>query len=393
MKLYHRLSGVILLLLILFTQIPFRSALPSPPPLPLQTSLQSESEQDRLEREFQQIQRSQIETYLDRKLLDSYAQRRAAWQRDFSGIQAYERSIAPWRQELIEFLGGFPYTPAPLDPREDRIRTTPTHSAWRVRIRAFENVEVYGILLTPDPARFPGKRPALLCLHGMLSTPELVCGIVEREDYHKRFGLQAVERGYVVFAPLMINNAPRREWLDRKGIMIGQRIQSLEQFKMLRAVDYLSGRSDVAADRIGVYGISWGGRTAMYSAAIDPRIACCVISGHFMESTRKMVFPREPESYSTYIQAGHAYAFFPGQATRFADADVVSLICPRPVHIEQGRLDRVSTWREAQQEFAIVRDYYSRLGIADRASFEIFEGGHYVAGLQSFEFFDRWLRP
>ncbi|MCA9092629.1 MAG: dienelactone hydrolase family protein, partial [Planctomycetaceae bacterium] len=218
-------------------------------------------------------------------------------------------------------------------------------------------------------------------------------GIVDGEDYHRRFGLQAAQRGYVVFAPLMINTPQRREWLDRKGIMIAQRLQALEQFKMLRAVDYLSQRKDVAADRIGAYGISWGGRTAMYAAAIDPRIACCVISGHFMESTRKMVLPHEPESYSTYIEAGHAYAFFPGQATQFSDADVVSLICPRPVHIEQGRLDRVSTWREAQNEFQIVQDYYSQLGIADRATFEIFEGGHFVAARQSFEILSLHLRP
>jgi len=355
--------------------------------------LYADPEQDRLEREFQQIQRSQIETYLDLRLRESYAERKSNWSRDFSSIESYERSIAPRRQAFIEYLGGFPYQPAPLVPREQLISRSPTHTSWRVRIPAFDGVEVYGILLVPDVSLHPGKRPALICLHGMLSTPELVCGIVEREDYHRRFGLQAVERGYVVFAPLMINTPQRREWLDRKGIMIDQRLQALEQYKMLRAVDYLSQREDVAADRIGVYGISWGGRTAMYAAAIDRRIACCVISGHFMESTRKMVLPHEPESYSTYIEAGHAYAFFPGQATQFSDADVVSLICPRPVHIEQGRLDRVSTWREAQNEFQVVQDYYSQLGIADRTTFEIFEGGHFVAGQQSFEVLFQHLRP
>ncbi|MCA9096741.1 MAG: dienelactone hydrolase family protein, partial [Planctomycetaceae bacterium] len=270
------------------------------------TPLYADPEQDRLEREFQQIQRSQIETYLDLRLRESYAERKSNWSRDFSSIENYERSIAPRRQAFIEYLGGFPYKPAPLVPREQIISRSPTHTSWRVRIPAFDGVEVYGILLVPDVSLYPGKRPSLLCLHGMLSTPERVCGIVDGEDYHRRFGLQAVQRGYVVFAPLMINTPQRREWLDRKGIMIAQRLQALEQFKMLRAVDYLSQREDVAADRIGAYGISWGGRTAMYAAAIDPRIACCVISGHFMESTRKMVLPHEPESYSTYIEAGHA---------------------------------------------------------------------------------------
>ncbi|MFO1023335.1 MAG: dienelactone hydrolase family protein [Planctomycetales bacterium] len=225
--------------------------------------------QDQLEREFQQIQRSQIETYLDRELQKSYGQRHAEWKRDFASIPAYLKSIEPWRKRFVEYLGGMPYQGARLDPREDLIWEKESHRAYRVRFRAFEDVEVYGILLTPR--KFEGKRPALICVHGMLGTPELVCGIVDKTDYHRRFGLQAVERGYVVFAPLNINTAFRREWLDRKGIMLGQRLQGLEQYKYLRMVDYLASRSDVTAERIGIYGISWGGRTAMYAAAIDQR--------------------------------------------------------------------------------------------------------------------------
>ncbi|MCA9094241.1 MAG: hypothetical protein KDA68_12185, partial [Planctomycetaceae bacterium] len=141
--------------------------------------LYADPEQDRLEREFQQIQRSQIETYLDLRLRESYAERKSNWSRDFSSIENYERSIASRRQDFIEYLGGFPYKPAPLVPREQIISRSPTHTSWRVRIPAFDGVEVYGILLVPDVSLYPGKRPSLLCLHGMLSTPERVCGIVD----------------------------------------------------------------------------------------------------------------------------------------------------------------------------------------------------------------------
>lgn len=353
--------------------------------------VRADAKQDQQEREAQQIQRSQIETYLDRRLGKSYAERHTVWKRDFSSLPAYLKSIEPWREKFVDYLGGMPYRPARLDPQEELIWEKESHRAYRVRFRAFEEVEVYGILLVPK--KFEGKRPALICVHGMLGTPELVCGIVDRTDYHRRFGLQAVEKGYVVFAPLNINTAFRREWLDRKGIMVGERLQGLEQFKYLRLVDYLTSRVEIAADRIGIYGISWGGRTAMYAAALDQRLAACVISGHFMESTRKMVQPHEPESYSTYIEAGHGYAFFPKQATEFADADVVSLICPRAVHIEQGKTDRVSTVKEAREEFQIVQEYYRKLGVADRATFEVFEGDHFVAGQQAFEILGTHLKP
>lgn len=374
---FPRISTPLLVSLILSVVTPFVRA--------------AEDPQETLERLFQQQQRSQIETYLDQQLLQSYDVRSRLWRRDLTSIPAYLKSIAPWREKFADYLGGMHYTPARLDPHEELIWDRPTHQAWRVRFRAFDEVEVYGVLLIPK--QFQGPRPALICVHGMAGTPELVCGIVPRTDYHRRFGLQAVERGYVVFAPLNINSASRREWLDRKAIMLGERLQGLEQFKHRRIVDYLTQRPEVAADRIGIYGISWGGRTAMYAAALDQRLAACVISGHFMESTRKMVWPHEPESYSTYIEAGHGYAFFPRQATEFADADVVSLICPRVVHIEQGRFDRVSTWPEAQAEFTKVQGLYQQLGIADRATFEIFEGEHFVAGLQAFEVLAKWLKP
>src|SRR5215217_746116 len=100
----------------------------------------------------------------------------------------------------------------------------------------------------------------------MGGTPEAACGLTEKPDYHNRFGLQAVERGYLVFAPLDINSQVKRRWLDRKALLVGQRLQALEQFKVSRLVDYLSSRRDVDPKRIAPYGISWGGRTAMYLA-------------------------------------------------------------------------------------------------------------------------------
>lgn len=103
---------------------------------------------------------------------------------------------------------------------------------------------------------------------------------------------------------------------------------------------YLSSRRDVDPKRIGSYGISWGGRTSMYLGALDPRVAACAISGHFTDFVPKMVRP-DP-NYGTYIQSPESYAFFPGHFRLFNDADVVSLICPRPVFIEQGSKDRVA---------------------------------------------------
>lgn len=175
-----------------------------------------------------------------------------------------------------------------------------------------------------------------------------------------------------------------RSYLDRKAKMVGQGLQALEQFKIQRVVDYLQQRRDVDGQRIGIYGISWGGRTAMNAAALDRQLAACVISGHFMDSTPKMV--TESPHYTAYIQVAEDYAFFERHALWFSDADICSLICPRPLFIEQGRQDRVAYWEMAQKAFLPVQEYYRKLGHADRSVFHIFEGGHIAHGEEAIRF-------
>jgi len=216
-----------------------------------------------------------------------------------------------------------------------------------------------------------------------------VCGLAEKEDYHQRFGARLAEHGFVVFAPLDINTAKGRSTLDRKAKMIGQRLQGLEQFKIKRVVDYLQQRPKVDAGRIACYGISWGGRTSMNAAALDPRIAACVISGHFMDSTPKMVTPSP--HYTAYIQVVEDYAFFERHFLLFSDADICSLICPRPLFIEQGRKDRVAYYPMAQKAFRPVQEYYRKLKVGGRAVFHVFEGEHVVHGDEAIRFLTKHL--
>src|SRR5262245_4103734 len=80
--------------------------------------------QDDLETRYQEEQRAQLEAYFDRRLEASYGERAAAWQRDFSSVEAYEKSIAPWRKRFAEYLGGMKYNLARRAVREELIRET-----------------------------------------------------------------------------------------------------------------------------------------------------------------------------------------------------------------------------------------------------------------------------
>jgi dienelactone hydrolase len=354
---------------------------PTAEPEPLQfTKAQIMAQHDVIEK--------QINAYFDRLIRESPTVRAAAWKRDFSSVEAYEKSVSPWRTRLATWLGGMDYSPAELKPREETLGATKAFTATRVWFTAFDDVQVYGILLLPKgEAR---KRPAIIAVHGMAGSPEKVCGLSEKQDYHLRFGARLAEHGFVVFAPLDINTLQGRSYLDRKAKMIGQRLQGLEQYKIRRVVDYLQTRPDVDGHRIGIDGISWGGRTAMNAAALDPRLAACVISGHFMDSTPKMV--TESPHYTAYIQVAEDYAFFEKHALLFSDADICSLICPRPLFIEQGRKDRVAYWEMAQKAFLPVQECYQKLRVGDRAVFHIFEGEHVAHGEAATAFLEKELR-
>ncbi len=336
----------------------------------------------------QQAQYQELDRYFDRQVNEADRQRARSWQRNFSSIEDYEKSVEPWRAKLFEMLGGNSYSNSPLRPQEQLIAEFPTHKAYRVWFTAFDEVRTYGILLVPQGR---GPFPALICIHGMAGTPEAVCGLTTKADYHNRFGLQAAQRGFLVFAPLDMNSPAKRKWLDKKAILVGQRLQALEQFKLFRLLDYLAARSDVDAKRIGAYGISWGGRTVMNLAALDRRVAACAISGHFNDLIPKML-ASSPHS-TAYIDTPEDYAFFNNQFRLFDDADVASLICPRPVFIEQGRKDTVAYWEASERAFRPVKEIYEKLGIGERAVYSIFEGPHEVHGVEAFAFFDRWLKP
>ena len=333
-------------------------------------------------------QYSQLERYLDRRIAESEAARPSKWKRDFSSLERYLASVEPHRKRFIDLMGGFPAEKTPLSPRREPVGSNALYRSERVWLEALPGVHVYGMLLTPSR---PGRRPALICQHGMGGSPAMTAGVSERDDYMRRFGAQAAERGYVVFAPYIVNDQAQRSRLHRKAISVGTTLQILEQWKMARVLDLLESLPEVDPSRIGMYGISWGGRTTLYQAAIDTRLAAAAVSGYFNQTTKKQF---EPSPYSTaYIDTPEEYAFFPSFITEFSDADLASLVAPRPLFIESGTLDTAAYFKDGFIEFTQARDIYRRLRFGDRIEFGLFRGLHLIHGRQAFEFLDRWLKP
>ena len=104
-------------------------------------------------------------------------------------------------------------------------------------------------------------------------------------------------------------------------------------------------------------------------------------SAYFNERTRKL--NTESEHYRAYVTTDEQHQYYLGQLLEFSDADLGSLICPRPLFIEQGTQDRAVYYKEAEVEFQRLHAHYAQLGLAERCVWGLFEGKHEIHGKQA----------
>jgi len=354
------------------------------------------------------------DAWLEAENRRAYAARGARWNRDFSSPEAYTRSVALNREHLRAMIGGWPWPRGPLHARLERFAATPTYTADRVFFISFADVEVDAILLRPKGR---GPVPAVLAQHGVNHAPEQICGFTAPGDWYpyNRIGLRLVEHGYVVIAPRMVGgfgenkfSLPAVPWLrgksqgraqnqiHRKAVLIGQTIKGLEYYTLSRAIDYLETLPEVRKDRIGMYGLSRGGRAALWLGALDQRLQAVISSCWFNDRFNKFLV-RDPR-YTALIDHDSEFQFLPGLFCEFADSDIASLICPRAFFVEDGKQDGAVYWEDALREFAAVEAIYERLGIKEKCGILIHEGAHETeprektTDIQAVLFLDRWLK-
>ena len=70
---------------------------------------------------------------------------------------------------------------------------------------------------------------------------------------------------------------------DRYGDEVFSTLGAAERFDLIAAVDYLESRPDVDPERIGVYGASLGGATAILGAGLDERLRAVAAEGAFSD--------------------------------------------------------------------------------------------------------------
>ena len=186
------------------------------------------------------------------------------------------------------------------------------------------------------------------------------------------FGPALAERGLAVLAPDAITFEDRRDllagiepndgdWLQHYNAM-GYRLVNgdLLMRKALddaqRALSVLLDEVRIDPKRVGLSGHSYGGTTAMYLAAVDPRCQFACISGALCSFAAR-------QKNRTGISM---FELVPGIAKQFGVQDIVRAIGPRDVLIVSGTNDPYSIDAD---------DVATRAGIKGISQMRV-EGGH-----------------
>ncbi|MGE3805826.1 MAG: dienelactone hydrolase family protein [Gemmataceae bacterium] len=305
-------------------------------------------------------------------------------------LAPFEKNVEPLRNYFYEdVIGKLPAPTLPLSPRTRLAYDTPKWRGYEVVLDVYPDVFAYGILLVPKDLKDGEKRPVVVCQHGLEGRPQDVVNPKEKTRAYNSFGAQLANRGYIVYAPQNpYIGQDKFRVLQRKGNPLGLSLFSFITRQHERTIDWLETLPFVDKERIGFYGLSYGGKTAMRVPALEKRYCLSICSGDFNEWIWKNV---NLEWRGSYVTTGEYEMFEFDLGPTFNYAEMCSLIAPRPFMVERGHDDGVGLDEYVAFEFAKVRRMYSRLGIPGRTTIEYFDGGHVINGKGTFEFLDKHL--
>ena len=334
-------------------------------------------------------QLDQLCAYTQDLIRRSGRQRDAYWSgADASSPEAWRRTSAPYRDSLWEEVIG--RAPAPSLPPNARTRRLSAREAWtsyEVVLDVWPDVLAYGLLLLPRDERGAGRRPVVVCQHGLEGRPQHL--LEPDAPPYNAFAARLAERGYVVYAPQnpYLGGQSFRE-LQRKAHPLGWSLFSLITAQHQRTLEWLAGQPYVDPARIAFYGLSYGGKTAVRVPALLDGYCLSICSADFNEWVVKCASTEVAMSY-LWTAEYDMYEF--DLAHRCNYAELAALIAPRPFMVERGHRDGVSTDEWVAFEYARVRRRYADLGLPQRTEIEFFEGGHQIQGQGTFAFLDRHL--
>jgi dienelactone hydrolase len=272
--------------------------------------------------------------YADALTVRLAAARRLDWQQHLQQADA-AAFVAARRRRLREIIGAADPRCAPVlsvitDTVAGDILARAAGVTMRaVRWRVFEGLEAEGLLLEPGAA----PRAGIVLLPDCDQQPEELCGLCP-ESGTAPVALALARAGCRVLVPVLLGredthsvlpgvrltNQPHRELIYRAAFELGRHVIGMEAQVVSAALDWLDPAGSAS---LAVMGYGEGGLVALCAAAVDERLATCVVSGSFG--------PRE----NLWQEPIYRNVF--SLLRDFGEAEIAALIAPRTLILEASR--------------------------------------------------------
>jgi dienelactone hydrolase len=310
---------------------------------------------------------------------------------DASSIERWKQSSARQRQYVWEeVIGRLPAATMPPDPRTRRIYETDSLAGYEVVLDVWPKVFAHGILVLPKDIKQGEQRPVVVCQHGLEGRCAEAADPRTPDGHMHHFAVALAEEGFVTFAP-------QNPYIGHDSFRMIQRIAhpiKLALFSFIigqhqRILDWLRTQPFVDPKRIGFYGISYGGKTAVRVPPFVDGYAVSICTADFNEWVWKTTSVESPYSY-LLLPEYDMYEFDFANVVNYAE--LAKLIAPRPFMVERGHEDPVAPDEWVAYEYARVRRLYAGVGLSQNTAIEWWNGPHAIHGVGTFEFLRRHLQ-
>ncbi len=306
---------------------------------------------------------------------------------------------ADFKDRLLEGLGGDWPEPCPLSAK---VEETTQHEGYRIERVTYEvepKDRIPALLLTPDGVSKSKPAPGICIWHQHAGQWHLgksePAGLAGNEMHHT--GAALAKEGYVVLCPDALGFEEREKGYRQKGrnlerflflkyVVEGKCMAWKNILDMRRAVDYLAGRQEVVADRLGCYGHSMGSTHTWLVGPWEPRLKalvgnCCLPTYAGIHRENML----------------HCFPNFVPGIYQFGDTpDIAASIAPRALHMNFGDKDGGSPIDEVRRGVEVIKRQYESMHAEKNFSYFIEKDTGHVLSQEMWRrtkaFFEKHLR-
>jgi dienelactone hydrolase len=166
-----------------------------------------------------------------------------------------------------------------------------------------------------------------------------------------------------------------------QALVLGRTIIGERVFDVDRGIDYLKARGDADMSRIGLMGHSSGGTTAIFAAAVLPRLAFLMPVSYFCTFS------------DSFMARRHCMCCYLPRIMQYAEmSDVAGLFAPKPIIAVNGEADELFPIKATRKAFRNLKRIYAAAEAPGNCQLVVGEGGHRFFADAAWAKLDRALR-